>query len=208
MGRVIDLKGRRFGRLTVIEEAGRSKDRHVLWLCKCDCGNKCIVPSNSLKKGDTQSCGCLYKEQQKIPKSIKHGMSKSRIYQEWIDMRNRCVNKNVKCYHNYGGRGITVCEEWRDFQAFYDWAMANGYTDDLTLDRIDNNGPYSPENCRWVTYKEQGNNTSRNHCITHKGKTQTISQWADELNMKYSTLYARLSSGWSIERALSEPLNK
>lgn len=209
MPRVKNLTGRKFGRLTVIKEEGRAKDRHVLWFCKCDCGNTCLVPSNVLKKGDTRSCGCLFEETQHIPKHIKHGESNTRLYQIWIDMRDRCRNKNNKRYYSYGGRGITVCEEWRDnFQAFHDWAMANGYREDLTIDRENVNGNYEPSNCRWKTRKEQNNNTTRSRYITYQGKTQTIAQWAEELNMPYNSLTSRLQSGWTVERALTEPTHK
>ncbi len=204
MSKFIDLTGQKFGRLTAIAKIGTDKRRCILWLCQCDCGKSTVVSSNSLLCGNTKSCGCLHRERT-IAANTKHGCQKNnypdRIYTVWAHLKSRCYNKNSKYYYNYGGRGITVCDEWlHDFQAFYDWAMANGYRDDLTIDRIDNNKGYSPDNCRWVDRKTQANNTRRNRYLTHKGKTQTLAQWADELKISPHTLWSRLNSGWSVER--------
>lgn len=136
---------------------------------------------------------------------MKHGMIGTRIYNIWHDMKRRCYCKSRKSYARYGGRGITVCPEWQEFMPFYDWAMANGYSDNLTIDRIDVNGNYEPSNCRWVTSKEQANNKRNNHMITHNGKTQTITQWADELEINESTLHSRISRGFSCEKVLTMP---
>lgn len=136
-----------------------------------------------------------------------HGLSGTRIDQIYRAMRRRCFNANCPEYRNYGARGITVCDEWKEPQAFYDWAIANGYNDDLTIDRIDNNGNYEPSNCRWVDRFTQANNTRANHFMTFNGKTQTVAQWARELGINHKTLETRVSYGWSDEKALTYELN-
>lgn len=202
MSKFQDLTGQRFGRLTVIERVKNNKFGTAQWYCKCDCGKYDIVSTGNLKK-NTASCGCYRKE-----RMTKHGKSNERIYKIWKDVIKRCNNSNHRFYNNYGGRGITVCDEWlHDFQAFYDWAMNNGYENSLTIDRIDNNKGYFPDNCRWVDYKIQANNRRSNHLITYNGKTQTMAQWADELGIKYKTLSDRINiSKWSIEKAFNTPI--
>ena len=134
--------------------------------------------------------------------------TKERLHRIWKGIKARCYNPNREAYSNYGGRGITVCDEWKnDFQAFYDWAMANGYTDDLTLDRIENDGNYEPDNCRWATRKEQGNNSRHNHLITAYGKTQTMQQWSDETGISYNTMKTRIRRGCTGEEIV-KPINK
>ena len=202
-----DLTRKKFGRLTVIKRLNNhispKGKQYSKWQCKCDCGNIVDVLGRNLNNGNTQSCGCFAKELSKKAMT-KHGQRNARIYNIWSAIKDRCYNENNKEYHLYGGRGITVCAEWlHDFQAFYDWAMSNGYADDLTIDRIDNDKGYSPFNCKWATRKEQNNNKRSNNLITFNGKTQTIAQWADEKKMKYSTLNSRINRGWSIERTLN-----
>ena len=159
MTRIINLIGQKYGRLTVIERYKNSKNNRVQWKCKCDCGNYKIVTSSDLRSNKIKSCGCLRKEKAIIlgkNTNLKHNMTHTRIYRIWISMRNRCYYKKNIAYKNYGKRGIKVCKEWKDdFMNFYNWAINNGYKDDLTIDRIDVNGNYEPNNCRWVDMKQQ-----------------------------------------------------
>lgn len=161
VSRLIDLTGQRFGRLTVIERAENNKAGRARWLCRCDCGKYITVTGVDLRTGNTKSCSCL-KTARLIKQSTTHGESKTRLFQIWCNMRNRCYNPNVTRYDDYGGRGITVCDEWlHDFTAFRNWALSSGYSDELTLDRIDNDKGYSPDNCRWATWHEQRMNQRR-----------------------------------------------
>lgn len=203
-----DYSGKKFGNLTVIEECGRTKSRGVIWLCKCDCGNYYKAISSSLKNGTTTSCGCKTKEK-RMANYRGHGMSRTRLYKIWMDMKTRCNNPNTPYFSKYGGRGIKVCDEWNDFETFRDWAIANGYKDDLTIDRINVDGNYESSNCRWATAKVQSNNKRNNRFITFNGTTKTVSEWADDLGMKPRTLLSRLDDyHWTIEKTLSTPVHK
>ncbi len=205
MSKRIDLTGQKFGRLTVTEYS-HTHDGCAFWKCICDCGNIVVVRSRDLRSGRTKSCGCLHKEAVK-KMATTHGLCHDRLFSIWCAMRRRCTDPKYKFYHNYGGRGITVCEEWKNnFQAFYDWAKANGYRDDLSIDRIDVDGNYCPENCRWATMIEQANNKRNNHLITYNGKTLTMAEWSRKIGVSYQTLKDRINyHGWSIERALTTP---
>lgn len=198
-----NLIGQRFGRL-VVEEIIK---KGAYWLCKCDCGNTKIAKCSSLLKGKTKSCGCLYKD-----KIVKHRMCNTLLYKSYKNMVTRCFNKSCKAYEDYGGRGITVCEEWLGTSGsknFITWAISSGYNELLTIDRIDVNGNYEPSNCKWATRKEQNNNKRNNHLITYNNETYNLSQWAERLNIKRATLANRLiKRKWSIEKALTTPVRK
>lgn len=198
--------GKRFGRLTVIEKVGKDKHRSILWKCKCDCGGESIVRTHNLRCGNSTSCGCVRND--KIKKlNYKTGQYKSRIYHTWINMKTRCHTPTAWEYKNYGARGIAVCDEWRNnFQAFYDWANENGYRDDLTIERINNDGNYCPENCRWVDRITQNRNQRNTRLVTFNGVTKHLFDWADEFGIKRNTLAHRLHRGWSIDKSLTTPV--
>lgn len=200
MSKFVDLTGQKFNHLTPIKYLGEMK-----WLCRCDCGNETIVRTQNLKRNISKSCGCLAKKN-----AFKHGLHQTRLYRIWAHMKERCYSSTCIDYKNYGGRGITICKEWlSDFKIFYKWAYDNGYTDNLTIDRINNNKGYCPTNCRWVDKTIQANNTRQNHYITYKNKTQSLADWAREYNINQGTLYSRIGVlNWSIERALLTPVRK
>ena len=211
MGKFQDLTGQRFGKLTVIERAENhvqpSGKQYVQWLCKCDCGNETIIRGANLKKGHTKSCGCLQKE-----KVTTHGLKKSKLYVVWRDIKLRCFNPNSMGFKNYGAKGVVMCDEWKnDFKAFYDWSILNGYNPDAkrgecTIDRIDNSKGYCSENCRWVNNLVQQNNKTNNRFLTYNGETHSVAEWSRKINMPSHILYARLYSGWSVEKTLTTPL--
>ena len=204
MSSFIDLAGMRFGKLTVVKRV-ENKANRVMWECKCDCGNVKNIRTDQLRGNVAKSCGCLQAEVTARMKTT-HGKSKIRLYSIWHGMKERCYNVNHDRYKDYGGKGTTIFDEWKNnFQSFYDWAMANGYKDSLTIDRIDTNGNYEPANCRWITNKEQQNNRTDNHYVTFNGETKTLKEWSEFLGVNYSTLNHRINQyGWSIEKALTE----
>lgn len=181
MGVFKDLSGQRFGKLTVIKRNGTSKDGKVMWECKCDCGKYSKVRSSDLTRWRIKSCGC-YARNNFIKLNTKHGLRHHRLYYIWRDMKIRCYNPSYKSYKRYGGRNIVVCDEWKnDFMVFYNWSMNNGYRDDLTIDRVNNNGNYEPNNCRWATLVEQQNNTSANRHLLYNNENLTIAEWGRKL---------------------------
>ena len=182
-----ELAGKRFGKLVVIKSLGLNKHKEMKWLCKCDCGKESAVTSYCLRNGSTKSCGCL-KNFKNMNKNVNKPHYK-KIHNCYVNMETRCFNKKSKSYDRYGERGITICEEWnKNFSAFYDWCMENGFEENLTLDRIDNDKGYEPQNCRWTTNKVQSNNRSSNLLIEHGGVTKTLSQWSDFLGVKYGEI--------------------
>ncbi len=201
--RLIDLRNKKFGRLTVIERV-ESSNKNARWSCLCECGKLVSVFGADLKSGRTQSCGCIRSEQL-AKRNFKHGLSDTRIMNIWRGMKDRCNNPNNKAYKIYGAEGKTVCEEWQEFQAFYDWSMANGYRDDLTIERINSAKGYSPDNCKWANREEQANNMRTNRLIPYGEETHTIAEWAKIKGLSYTALKQRLYRKWPIEKALNTP---
>lgn len=199
-----NLIGKNFGRLKVLSL--ENIDNHnVKWNCICECGNHTVVSANNLRSGGTLSCGCYKKERIKEGTVIHNG-TKTRIYKIYAKMLQRCNNKNDISYLRYGGRGIKVCKEWASsrtgFIEFRNWALANGYSDELTIDRIDNDGNYEPTNCRWVTYKVQANNKRNNKYINYKGETHTMSEWSEITGIPVYKLQYHLSKGKELDTIL------
>lgn len=207
--RTNNIVGQRFGKLTVISRAknpnNRETEHHAYWRCLCDCGNYHSARGSDLKSGNVQSCGCLQKE-----KTTTHGMRQTPIYSEWCSIKQRCYNSNNNSYKDYGKRGISMCERWKNsFEAFYEDVSKLPYFNKTgySLNRIDNDGNYEPNNVEWADDKTQANNKRNNHLVKYNGKTQTIAQWADELGINQHTLYSRiLTYHWSVERALTTPV--
>lgn len=200
-----DLSGMTFGRLTVLDFAG-IKNGRTMWNCLCECGNKKIARGKELKIGHTKSCGCLNQDNRsKLGKgNITHGDTKSRVYQIWRKMKSRCEKKDDQAYKHYGGRGITVCEEWHDYLTFKDWALSHGYRDDLSIDRINNDGDYEPHNCKWSTHKEQQRNKRSNVLLTYNGETHCLGEWSEITGMRLDTLWKRVKKyNFTNETAIS-----
>lgn len=210
LGKHVDLTGRRFGRLVVLSPSKTRKYRQACWVCQCDCGTIKEFPTESLKKGASKSCGCLQKERASTTKK-KHGQCDSRLYSIWANMIGRCSRPTSTGYENYGGRGIKVCDEWHNFQSFMQWAEQSGYDPALkfvecSLDRIDANKDYSPDNCRWVDWDTQQNNRRDTKKILFRGEQKTLAQLAKEYGVSSSTLRYRIKAGWSLEEALTKPI--
>lgn len=199
-----DITGKRFGRLVAIKFDHRvqrhdDKGYRYFWLFKCDCGNKVVLERN----GRAKSCGCLHKEN--CGNLFRtHGLRKHPLYKKWVSMKSRCFNENEKCYKDYGGRGIKVCKDWSEsFLSFYNWAIQNGYEENLTIDRIDVNGNYEPNNCRWVDLYVQANNRRDSINITYNGETKTLMQWCRKLNLNYPLVKQRIKrDGKNFEQAI------
>lgn len=206
--RKIDLTGMRFGNLIVLEECGR-KRKEVQWKCLCSCGNITYVPGYCLRTEHTTSCGCM--KGKKTPKSFRYIHNKDHINRAYTNMKTRCYNPNYYLFKHYGGKGITICDEWigKDgFENFYKWSMQNGYKPSLSIDRIDNSKGYSPDNCRWVTMKEQQNNRTNNRLITANGETHTMAEWAEISGIPYITIQRRIYSGWEENIAVTKEVQR
>ena len=198
--RCIDMVGQRFGKLVVVSRAENDKKGQARWLCQCDCGGSTITTRYNLITGQTKSCGCILRS----PKTTELDRRLSGVHS---NMKARCSNPNNPHYKYYGGRGITVCEEWQHVDKFREWAYNNGYKPGLTIDRIDVNGNYEPSNCRWITMQEQQFNKTDSHLITYKGETKCLAEWENQLGIDHRTILARLNNGWTVEQALFTPIN-
>lgn len=212
----MDITGQRYGRLVALH-IEQTFSRHTHWRCKCDCGREVVVELGSLRKKNerrrTKSCGCLSKERmaklnfshgQSVARGAKKG---SRLYEIWHNMRARCNRAGDIGYHRYGGRGIKVCPEWdADFVQFQRWALTNGYVDNLSIDRINNDGPYAPGNCRWVTSKAQARNRRTNTMITYRGKTACLAEHAEDVGISPKVVAGRIRLGWPIENSFNTPV--
>lgn len=220
---MIDLTGDRFGRLIATKLIGKDAHGNAQWLCQCDCGNEHTVSSHYLRRGSSTSCGCRRKEEAaKIikarfpkvkppkPSTRNHGLSETKLYKVHTNMRQRVHNETHPQYKDYGGRGVSICDEWdgvgQKFLNFYDWALTSGYTEGLTLDREDVEKGYSPSNCRWVDMKTQCNNRRSNVTYTYEGKTMTSSEWSRSLGGTNDLVRMRIQNGWTVDRALSTPV--
>lgn len=198
MGRFCDITGNRYGMLTAIKPMGeRDPSGAVVWEFVCDCGKHKAISSNPVKCGRVKSCGCAYRT---------HAMTGTRLYDIWVNMRQRCSNPKYTGFKWWGGKGVSVCEEWdNSFNAFSAWAMSSGYKDNLTIDRIDGNGNYTPNNCRWATYSQQARNTSRNRKITAFGKTMLLCEWEELTGFSQYMIALRIDRyGFTPERALTK----
>lgn len=201
MSKRTDLAGQTFGQLTVIGDGGTNSRRESVWLCKCTCGNTTQVTTSKLRSGNTSSCGCLHRETV-AQQMTKHGQHNTDLYRRWQAMKTRTTNPNHDFYDRYGGRGITVCERWKDF-ANFQADMGPTFDKELLLERIDNDGPYSPANCRWATRQEQARNTRRTVFVEFRGHKRSLPDWCELLGLNYNTAKRRLLDGWSAERALT-----
>ena len=201
MGQFVDIAGQRYEKLVAMFPVdGRTRNGGYIWRFKCDCGREKDIPANSVRSGSVKSCGCGY----------KHRLNKDkRLFDIWVNMRQRCENEKVPHYQRYGGRGISVCSEWQDFDRFKKWSTENGYNDLLQIDRIDNDGNYMPNNCRWVTARQQQRNRGNNHMLTYKGQTLCIAEWGEVLGISQHAIMLRINRyGYTTEEALTKPVRK
>lgn len=206
MSNFIDLTGKRYGELVVVKRSENTSKGLATWECKCDCGKTTIVRGSSLRNSTVKSCGC---RRFRIKPTLQHGMSHTKLYYVWNNIKRRCYEKTNPAYKNYGGRGIKMCDSWKNsFESFGEWALNNGYSDSLTIERVDVNGNYCPENCTWIPRNKQQNNRTSCLFYTYNGETKNLMEWCNYFNMPYMTVYTRLFRwNWDFERAISEPIH-
>lgn len=203
-----DLLNQKFGQLTVVQKLKMNNHREMEWLCVCDCGREHISTSNRLTRGQTTCCKECMKNKISIS-NTKHSCKPEALWCCYQNMKTRCYNKKYSLYHRYGGRGISVCEEWyNSFVSFRDWAFNSGWEEGLSLDRIDNNGNYCPENCKWSTVQEQSNNRHTNRILTANGVSDTMANWSRKLNIPYYVIQYRLEKGWDDAKTLTTPYKR
>ena len=213
MTKRIEMEGRKFGELTVVRVAGKAKNNVLLYECLCSCGKVAVVRASNLRSGNTKSCGHLFKEKVRTM-HVTHGGSKERLHGVWNSIKGRCYNPNCEAYKNYGGRGIKMCEEWKsNYESFKKFAIEKGYNEnskrgEYTIERIDVNGNYEPDNCILIPIEKQFCNKTNNHVLTFKNETKTVSEFARDYNIQKDTLLERLKAGWSVEDALLTPVRK
>lgn len=196
MGRLIDLTGQTFGKWTVLKKA-TSNNKHILWKCKCSCGTERLIDGYALRKGLTRSCGCS-----------KDKRTKTRLYRIWVGILDRTTHSNRPRAYDYIDRGITICEEWKNWETFKEWAIKNGYTDTLSIDRINNNDGYYPENCRWTDSKIQSRNKRNNIIVTINGESHVLSDWCKILGLSRESVKSRIKYGLTPYQALTIPFIK
>lgn len=206
MSKLVDLTGNRYGDLVVVKRAENAPGGIAVWECLCDCGQTTLVRGNNLKRGAVKSCGC---RRSKVKPTLRHGMSKTRLYREWAAIKRRCYLKTDPSYKNYGGRGIGMCDSWKNsFELFAKWATNNGYSDELTIERINVNGNYCPENCKWIPWSEQQGNRTYCRFYTYNGETKNLVEWCKQFNLPYGTVHNRIYKlKWTFQRAISEPIH-
>lgn len=205
----MDLTGKKFGRWTVLQFS-HSKNKIRYWLCECECGTVRPVRQLSLTSGRSKSCGCYHREEAKSigQRSLKHGDVGTKLYGVWNGMKTRCQNPNSKYYSDYGGRGVKVCDEWQNYIGFKQWAISSGYREKLSIERIDVNGDYCPNNCIWIPLSEQNYNKRNTRHINYNGKSYTIKEVAEITGLKPRTIAGRYERGWTPEQIFSTPLKK
>lgn len=208
MSAFIDITGKKYGRLIAVEHVGTDKHHYACWKCRCECGNELFVSSAALRSGNTKSCGC-YKNETVAKRMTKHGEYKTRLYGIWRDMLSRANGDNdhdSRLWKEYRGRGITVCDEWKEYESFASWAKSNGYADNLSIDRIDVNGNYEPNNCRWATMKQQANNKRTSRFVNINGEIKTVTEWCEIFGVNRMTAFARIDRlGWDPVDAVMKP---